>query len=276
MKRWRVTSIEPVTCGPSAACAESTFAAARAARAAATRSVGDAGGRALDQVGEHRVVEAAPPIGGDRRDRGGRIGAERRRRGQRRRGVDAARADAAGERHARHRRHRDEHRRHRPRHRAHGDAGALFTAFIRRPRLGRLAVGDHSSQHVLQLRPLRLGEAGEVLVEHLREHDRHFLCRDLAFRRELDANDAAVVGRALAAAEALGLEAIEQARHRARIALASRAPARRPSWRGRLCSMKSAAHCAWVMPLGSSRRSAACATDIRARFISQPTLSSAQ
>ena len=44
----------------------------------------------------------------------------------------------------------------------------------------------------------------------------------------------------------------------------------------RLRSMNSAAHCAWVMPFGSSRRSAACATDINARFISQPTLSSAQ
>jgi hypothetical protein len=40
--------------------------------------------------------------------------------------------------------------------------------------------------------------------------------------------------------------------------------------------MKSAAHCAWVMPFGSSRRSAACMIDISARFISQPTLSSAQ
>jgi hypothetical protein len=58
-----------------------------------------------------------------------------------------------------------------------------------------------------------------VLVEHLREHHRNFLCRDLAFRRELDADDATVVGRALAPAEALGFEPIEQARHRARVAL---------------------------------------------------------
>ena len=56
---------------------------------------------------------------------------------------------------------------------------------------------------------------GEVPIPRLV----YLLRRDLAFRRQLDADDAAIIGRALAAAEALGLEAIEQPRHGAGIAL---------------------------------------------------------
>ena len=197
MKRCHVTSSAPVSCGPFGGMRGVDAGGARAARAAATRSVGEPAVGALDQVGEHRVVEAAPPIGGDRRDRDGRIGTERRRRASvAERSIPRGLAQPASAMHD-HRRQRDDRRRHRPRHRARGAPGRSSQA-IHSPVLVSAASPLATIRLSMSFNcdPFRLREAREVLVEHLREHDRHLLGRDLAFRRELDANDAAVVGRA--------------------------------------------------------------------------------
>ena len=79
VKRCHVRSSAPFSCGPSAAWAASTFAAARAARAAATRNVGEPAVARSIRSASDRVVEAAPPIGANGRDDAGRLGAERRR-----------------------------------------------------------------------------------------------------------------------------------------------------------------------------------------------------
>ena len=241
MKRWRVASSAAVQLR---ACRRrrrhATLAAARARARRGDAQARVAGGRARDQVVEHRVVEAAPPIGGDGRDRGAAgsapsvagaasvalaVDAARCWRSRRARGrsIDAKRDDDASSSSA-------------PRrpsargHRLRGSSSQRVHSPL--PRLGRLAVGStmrlsmsFNCDHSVFVKPARcsFSTCASTIGTSCG--------RDLAFGRELDADDAAVVGRALAPAEALGLEAVEQARHRAGIALQSRARARRPSTR---------------------------------------------
>ena len=98
LKRWRVTSSAPLTCGPSAAFAPPTAASARASRACATLRLGLPASARSTRSFERGVAEAAPPVGGDGRRRGGGVEADGGRRTDLRGRRDAGAAGAAGER----------------------------------------------------------------------------------------------------------------------------------------------------------------------------------
>ena len=80
MKRWRVASSEPVHLRRARRAGRGGVGGGARAARRGDAQVRVAGGRARDQVVEHRIVEAAPPVGGDRRDHGARRRRARRAR----------------------------------------------------------------------------------------------------------------------------------------------------------------------------------------------------